>query len=510
MFGPNLIQVLHGSFIHAKLRSRFHWSRTVPPYSVNAGGRPAPAPSYPAQPGRIPFQPPYTPPDRFPANDPRFRPPPPGFGDGPPDPPSWTKKFKPLGYARGALYGLGLLAGWKIGTYIFGDPFDPFDPNDLVVPTQAEGFAGYNICGTAGNTNPTAWYDCGQLNHRFDNETFCNSRTWFLFGSGSCADLNASFPSGNYVSGQPSHIREGLFGKTLTGTTNLLWAMYPRAWVRTAGAVGDAVYNPGRDPGEIPGISPNPFPRPGSPQPGTSPVPNYDPFTVPPNAPGPLPAAPPYVAPKPLPLPGSDPAHGPRYWPGSRPRPSPRPRPFSPSPGVEVIPEPGPGQGPTVIVSPVGDPLPGAQPGPGPAPRPNPRPDWKHQDKPPPKGEPERKIGGKAGAAAAAAGAIMGAATEGQDLLDAAWGALRGNGGWQTKKPGEKTSPYQKAVDVGNALSDPDFNVGGWAVDFAQGAAANEIEDAVIGGVGRGLGAASKKGKPHGDLPFGYGLGPAL
>jgi hypothetical protein len=174
------------------------------------------------------------------------------------------------------------------------------------------------------------------------------------------------------------------------------------------------------------------------------------------------------------------------------------------------------------VITPAPDPVPGSPPGtkpsqPKPGSNPFARPGQggaaRHKFAPPKRGEKEIKPGG--GAAFKAAGHIFGAATEGLDLLDAAWKALSKNGGWQTKVDGKPTTPAQKAKDIYNSVSKPKFNTAGFFADFAKNAAINQLQDAAIGKVG----SASKKGAkkaaaagvaPHGSTPFGYGFGPAI
>ena len=192
------------------------------------------------------------------------------------------------------------------------------------------------------------------------------------------------------------------------------------------------------------------------------------------------------------------------------------PRPFSPSPGVVVT--PAPNGHPTIVITPTAGVKPGAKPGSKPGPRPGSKPGGgpvsagpKHKNEPPKKKETEKKFGGSK--AVVVAGTIFGAATEGLDLLDAAWDALPQNGGWNTKIKGTKTSPAQKAKDIANAFDDPDFDGAGFLIDFAKNAAKNEAKDIAIG---KGLGtkdvnkALGKAGMPTGPGNFGVGFGGGL
>ena len=301
----------------------------------------------------------------------------------------------------------------------------------------------------------------------------------------------------------------GMFGNRVTSV---------HSWFRSY-SPGDFV-QPWRPIRARPGLLPHPFPEPGAPwraQPGTSPVPNVFPEAVPPGAPLPLPSPRPF-GPNPKPQPGIDPAYQPQTWPG-RARPSPAARPWRPSPGVVVVPPPAPGEGPAIIIQP--GPVAGPKPGPGakPSPKPGPRPGrglggsspskiGRHRGGQPKKGDKEKKF--KGSGAAKAAQKLFGAATEGIDMLDAAWAALSPNGGWQTKIPGQKTLPQQKAKDIYNAFSDPNFDKGGWLIDFGKNAAVAQATDAAIGAAAGPLKKASAKDKPHGGLPFGYGFGPAI
>lgn len=135
------------------------------------------------------------------------------------------------------------------------------------------------------------------------------------------------------------------------------------------------------------------------------------------------------------------------------------------------------------------------------------------------------------------------AATESADLIEAIWDALpdepaglwfdvqHSKLGW-TRKPNEgfyKSGMYQ--IHVKNKetkkietiwvqrrkpppqvmLQEIYHNLA--AVDKAkalENIVLNQLEDFAYGKAGQALGDASKKTRPHGDLPFGFGLGPAM
>ena len=261
-----------------------------------------------------------------------------------------------------------------------------------------------------------------------------------------------------------------------------------------------------------PGISitdPHPWPKPGD---VPNIAPNIVPEVVPPNAPGVFPAPTPGQSPKPYGFPGVEPSYQPKTSPWPRPGVSPFPSPYSPSPGVVITPVPAKGEGPTIVIE--APPSPGSGPKPGQLPVPSgpKQPPWgpPHKSEPPKKKEKDNKFkGGKAGQIA---GAIYGAATEGVDMIDAAWNALPANGGWQTKVKGQATTPAQKLADIANALGSNNgykFDKAGFMQDFAINAAKAQAQDYAIGkasntkGINKALGNAGYTGA-------GVGFGPAL
>ena len=254
-----------------------------------------------------------------------------------------------------------------------------------------------------------------------------------------------------------------------------------------------------------PGILPNPFPEPsryGQPQPGTSPLVNVLPELQPVQGlvhPAPLP----FSAPRPSALPGVEPTVQPRVWPPAAVRPV---APPAPRPGVAVAPNPNVNLPPNLAYH-IGPTRP-IRPG---------RPEA-HKNNPPNPRARERKWQGKgaAGLANKLGRAIVHYGTETLDVVDAAWHALPEAGGWQTKKRGEYTTPQQKVRDVVAAFSDDDFNSVVWAAGFVRNAALNELEDKAYGKLGKAQAKSARAHKksagigPHGDLPFGYTVGPAL
>ena len=341
---------------------------------------------------------------------------------------------------------------------------------------------------------------------------------WENFFRTSCATLLPAGPPAPGTAGAPPDPYTGTGWSTLKLNPNV--ANRYMSVQRAQRKVGAPSPTPIQAPDIItfrdPSIAENPFPQPlpngwnsgAQPQPGTSPWVNIDPSVAPVNGPAIIPVPLPVNAPLVFPQPGIDPAFQPSVEPA--PSVSPKPQPYSPSPGVVITPQPSPypGVGPDIVIEPV----------PGPGVSPYPRavtihpgtypfvPPPAHQNTKDKPGENTKKLKGKG--AAAIAGTIFGAATEGIDLIDAAWNALPKNGGWQTKNKGVKTSPQQKVKDIYDAFGKPGFNVPGFAIDFAKNAAIAQAQDAAIGKASNTKGA----NKAVGNLApgFGYGAGPAL
>ena len=115
----------------------------------------------------------------------------------------------------------------------------------------------------------------------------------------------------------------------------------------------------------------------------------------------------------------------------------------------------------------------------------------------PKSGDKERKIRTKG---YLAMNFVLGNITEGLDLLYCVWDALpkKYQQGWKRPKP-------QLALEILYKNWDKvDVELAGKNI------ALNQIEDFVYGSIGQEMKKASKKLRPHGDLPIGFQAGPAL
>ena len=347
------------------------------------------------------------------------------------------------------------------------------------------------------------------------------STRWENFFRTSCATLLSAGPPAPGNAGSPPDPFPGTGWSTLKLNPNVAnrYMSVLRAQRKAGAPSPTPIQAPDtykfRDPGLLPDPFPAPRPRPSmpQPQPGPGPWPNINPEIVPPAVPGAFPAPLPVNFPRPV----WQPAPEPGSEPGAKPKP--KPQPFSPSPGVVITPEPAPGHGPTIVIRPVAQPTAGPRPRPSSGSKPGqgkgkpgslPK-GPSHKGKKPGKGKKENKFKGKG--AMNAAGKIYGAATEGVDLIDAAWQAAQSNGGTYTKVKGQATTPWQKVNDIYDSFSKPGFNKAGFLADFAKNAAIAQGIDAAIGKASNTKGANTalgKAGMPTGPGNLGIGFGPAL
>lgn len=427
----------------------------------------SPRPAVPPSPGRPPS---------FPANDPA---------------PPWTRPGGPFrrrprigrgGGIPGILLGVGLgVIGWY-----FGDDYIPGQEASVDWTGWTLRCAGTPLVGCT-NIYQTYAYRSAIV----DGGQGCNVST--------CRVRNTSNTPGTALPEVTPATVVVMYGPHSAFTNPPPYAMqYEKVWVRN-GAPAPTIH-PERPPFIIPGT------------PGVAP--NVFPEAVPPGQPGEFPTPRPYPTPMPSPLPGADPSTQPEVTPA--PVTVPNPRPITPSPGVVVHPPTGPGEGPTiVVVAPPGTPSggpgnPGPQPVPGGGPAPSPAPGTGsnpgHSSDPAPPGTVEQKFRGPL--ALQLARHAMNAATEGQDLIEALWLALYGVA-WMTKVKGKKTTLAQMLADIQRAVERGQLNAQ-FVLAAIQNLAANELVDYAGGRVGRRIARLSRASRPHGQLPVGLQLGPAL
>lgn len=402
-----------------------------------------------------------------------------------------------------AALGIGLYLGLQVrgdiraarraGRFGRGNPYATQQWFDL------GNWIGYTLCGTAPDTNPTVWYDCGKIVKRYENSTSCNVTTWYLHGTASsCADLFNGFPVGG-PSGNTPYITEEWIGRA---PNTLVWRMNPRSWARTG--------NPSRiqrqvlawpvefypDPMDAPAGAP-PGRRPFSPPfPGEEPW-NDDPSPSPSPNPAPIPWAVPSV-PETFPPVVEVPAPF-QPWPGSpwivpvwpdiviSPTPSPGPttRPVRPSPRPTTPPAPGPAPTPT--------PTPDTPPAPTPEPTPAPggvgvvyRPPSAKLQRPD-KNTKERKLNIRT--VAGRAWIAINIVTEGLDFMNVLHGAipkhLRCKGKW-FKGKWYPCSTNRKFKDIYDHFEHIDLAAA--VVGYIN----NQAEDYIYGMMGRATGSASR------------------
>lgn len=204
-------------------------------------------------------------------------------------------------------------------------------------------------------------------------------------------------------------------------------------------------------------------------------LPDVDPFGDPARGPGPAPA------PVPVPRPGDRP--GPDPWapldPGVRPL---------PTPDVPLVPD--------IVLSPRT----------GPSVRPN-----SHRNRPPRRREKERKMRTSVPVARRIA-AVLGEATEIADFVDCLWQALprdvaiSGRGAYtrdaKTRVKGQRTTPQQKLADLYRNIQHLDIAAA------LTGCVENELEDQVLGRLGKAASRARANADP--GAIFGPGSGPGI
>lgn len=350
--------------------------------------------------------------------------------------------------------------------------------NLLQFPWGAHRIAGWTrVCSTAMNCGSpwvAAWSNAGTL--------VCTVSC----GAPSTTVPFSSCQTNPYTVPVGASIRRGFY-HTPVIPPNVYWRT-KEIWRREANSPANPVWSrlrPNPDRRFQPDFSPNadPWATGEAWMPDPMILPNIVPEVMPVAEPMPFPATRPWVLGRPQPLPGVEPAHQPVQTPQPGPAPA---TPFLPQPGVVVVPAPYPRAAINV----------GGLNAPPPV----------HVNRPR-KGN-EGKV--KGSGAAAAAAAIFGGITEGLDVVDALWEALPAGGGWVTKVKGHETSLYQKGQDIYHATKAKDFKWAPFVAAAAKNLAVNQATDHAIGKVGRGVAGASHKAKPHGDLPYGFGFGPAL
>lgn len=261
-------------------------------------------------------------------------------------------------------------------------------------------------------------------------------------------------------------------------------------------AIGDAYHynttNPVMPPATV--VYPHVVPPKVVPNPLVRPDPYYDPALPPTPGMPVMPSAPPTIDPFGWPL--NAPAPMPRALPW-RLLPYLRPNPWR-SPSEQTIrgsgmpnkpPRDLPVEFPTIIINPDGSISPGPVPK---AKRVKPK-------------EKERKMKMSAGARFVLG--VVNESTEAVDALDAFYKALpreRKKRYKDTKLIARNVSVHEKADLVYRHFDEVNLP------EALKNLVANQIEDAIYGGIGNALKKASKRAKPHGDIPIGFGTGPLM